>query len=272
MHGSLLDTNERFSDNDIIHEIICGGGVIVGGIFALALVGLGVGLISFLLVLSGFAIDAVIYAIDFIRSNVKTRIKRLIRTININKIKKHKIRGLQRSLKNSKSLGNEQEKSNNVVSQNENFKYGIPLILNSYAELLEGVDPLKRDGLVQELKEQLMEYLEIVDGNSISDRDLFVGTEDLQDRIVDLNLRILAARRSSSSDSRLREVKIVQDKLDSLTNPVNTGTGVPHIDFELLKSSETSDSSIIGSIQGVNYTASPSSGEVINTQTQSAHR
>lgn len=261
LHESLRDTSERFSDNMIIHGIIWFFGSILGSIIALALVFQGAGLISLLCFLAGFALDAVIYAIEFIYNSIKNRIKRFIKTININKLKKRKIRNLQKSLENSESMDIDTEKSDNNLENND-FKNGIPLILNRFVELLNDVDPLKRNDLTRELRELVEEYIEIIDGNSISDRDLFIGTEDLQQRIVDLNLKILLARANNTSDSRKKEARFVLNRVDSLSDTKNTSdTGVPCIDFDMIKSMEKDETPVTGSIQGTDYPTLPSDSD-----------
>ena len=207
-------TFNRFGEYAYIHAAICLLGCVLGAIISLLMtMGTENPIYCFWMLLGIPVVGAeLVLQFDFLLAG--KRFKRLINAISNKRIRKTKIKKLERSLKNNTLLLSSGEVTENKIMDNQEIKSIIPVMINKLIELLKEVNPDNRGSLTSEIKAFLLEYQQMISDTTKTDRELFIENKSIRDRIVDLELRINAARRIS--DNRKYETNYLLGKIDNL--------------------------------------------------------
>jgi len=160
---------------------------------------------------SGPAIMLIKYGSYFIYSQIKNRLERLINNFKRNKNKK-----LDKSFVDVNLLNEKMKNLTNESTSKQEIKNIIPVMINKLIELLREVDLENRGTLINEVKELIVDYKRMINDSSKTDMELFLENKSIRNRIVDLELRIIEARKLNNG--RNNEADYLLEKLDNIDN------------------------------------------------------
>ena len=161
----------------------------------------------------------VIFPITFLCEQIKNRTRRLRGHINDKKAKKNLINSLTKSINEKQMLIEEQKKETKVLEErlDEELKYDITKMLSKFIDDLKEINSHDRQELKKEIREILLMYNEIIShDNMIHDNEIYYYHPELINKLMELKLKIDDAIRKSPSDTRIDEIKYLEEKLDSI--------------------------------------------------------
>lgn len=200
--------------------IICCIGllIVIIGIIPAALLDNG------LFILYGFLLPQAywtIFPITFLCEQIKNRTRRLRGKINDKKAKKILINNLSESINKEQKLIEEQEKETKVLEKRLNeedyLRYDITKMLSKFIDDLKRINPQERQELKEEIQEILKMYNKIICcDNMIHDNEIYYHYPELTNKLMTLKLKIDDAIRRNPSDTRIDEIRYLEEKLDSI--------------------------------------------------------